>query len=52
MRFRGIFFSVVVLAGTAIAVGAPTAGAMPSNDLRLAPAKMFVPDSDHDRRSP
>ncbi len=46
MRFRGIFFGVVVLAGAAIATGAPTAGAMPPNDSRLEPAKMFVPDPD------
>lgn len=46
MRFRGIFFGVVVLAGAAFAAGAPTARAMPANDLRLAPAKMFVPDPD------
>ena len=46
MRFRGIFFGVVVLAGAAISVGAPTAGAMPANDARTEPAKMFVPDPD------
>src|SRR3954470_21479680 len=46
MRFRGIFLGVVVLAGAAAAVGAPTAGAMPANDARTEPAKMFVPDPD------
>lgn len=46
MRFRGIFFGVVVLAGAAFAPGMATAGAVPTNDARVDYAKIFVPDPD------